>query len=663
MQALLKLVNSKDDARRLLALCTSRGIQLASKQHGEELTEQIVENGGFSVSHGSYGSKITLGTGKGFASKWKPITNEQLFDAKKPFANLTVAFHESVPHLVHEAVGAFIAKNGGFLSTDGSADLWIHELKAKDALIAIPEEAARTDLNTLLDAFPRAAKVLEKAKESMPAAQSGKPKKAKITPEQIATFEEIKLLFSEEDFTKVNEGLLRAQELPEHLDHLLSGLKIKDGEISEAGLYRQLGWKSHRDFIIYNLLSMAPHDSKAAKIRSQITKIQVSPPPVLKGFDSLETLKVSTHEDGHLISDNFKLESGFTNCSELPSLLSLDTSVPIDGLIAPILERLTLRSERCASVKASDIPPSVSRLSLCEIPALSDMGMLKGNQSVQRIYISNCPNLRDISAASTLTALTHAVIKAEIDTPPSEWPVSLIHLEAEKWTSDSLGRLPVSLKHFSLGACTGIRNLKCIEHCKVPFSEHSLGENVTSGEEIINVRSDKTGDFVYFDFASGNSSSSRARPAGYLSLGGCQDIVSLEGIHYDCGLKQIRLPSHPIDVTPLADMPEVIVIIGKRSEAIIQSLRCLPKLRLQISNCDSLKDLEFLTPLLSNLVALDLSKVYTVRDISAVIKMENLAQLKINGRAKNPAMTQLKKSRFTTKSQIDAMKLKFMAGV
>lgn len=662
MHALLKLVQSKDDAKRLLALCDSRDICLASKQHDEELTEQVVENGGFSVSHGSYGSKITLGTGKSFAAKWEPITKEELFDAKKPFANLTVAFHESVPQLERESIEGFIAKNGGVLSTDSLADLWIHALKPKDALAAIPEQAARTDLNSLLDAFPRAAKALEKMQEATPAAKGGKPEKAKITPEQIAAFEEIKQLLSEDDLAKVNEGLLRARELSDHLDHILSALKVKDGEISEAGLYRQLGWKSHRDFIVCNLLSMASADSKAAKFRSQITKLRLSPPPVLKGFDGLESLKVGVHEGGHLISNDLRLEDGFKQCSEFPSLLSLDTSVPLDGLVAPILENLTLRSDRCATLMGADIPSSVTRLALSNIPTLFDLGILKANQSIQRIYISDCPDLRDISILSTLPALTHAVIKAEIEVPPSEWPGSFVHLEAENWASDSLGRLPAGLKHLSLGACTGIKNLKCIEHCQEPFSGHSLGEYVTHREKIVNVRSDKSGDFVWLDFESGDYSTTGARSAGYLSLGGCQDLVSLEGLHRDCGLKQIRLPSHPIDVSILAEMPDVVVIIGKRSEAIIQSLSCLPNLKMQISNCDSLKDLEFLAPLFSNIAALDLSRIYTVKDVSAIMNMEKLAELKIDGRSENPAMIQLKKSRFTSKGQIDALKLKFMAG-
>jgi hypothetical protein len=44
------------------------------------------------------------------------------------------------------------------------------------------------------------------------------------------------------------------------------------------------------------------------------------------------------------------------------------------------------------------------------------------------------------------------------------------------------------------------------------------------------------------------------------------------------------------------------------------------------------------------------------------MNMEKLAELKIDGRSENPAMIQLKKSRFTSKGQIDALRLKFMAG-
>ena len=665
MNALLKLVQTKDDAKRLLALCNSRDICLANKEHGEELTEQVVENGGFSVSHGSYGSKITLGTGKSFAAKWKPITKEELFDVKKPFVNLTVAFHVSVPQQERECIGVFIAKNGGVLSTDGLADLWIHALKAKDVLPAIPEQAARTDLNSLLNAFPRAAKALEKLQEPLPVAKGGKAKKAKITPEEIAAFEEIKQLLSEDDLAKVNEGLLRARELSDHLDYILSGLKIKDGEISDAGLYRQLGRKSHRDFIVCNLLSMASEDSKAAMFRSQIAKLRVSPPPVLKGFDGLESLTVVAHEGDHLINNDLRLEDGFKQCSEFPSLLSLSTSIPLDGLVAPSLENLTLRSDPFAPPRDAHIPSSVTRLALINNPTLSDLGMLKGNKSIQRFYISDCPALRDISILSTLPVLTHAVIKAEVKVPPSKWPDTLIHLEAEGWMTETLGNLSAGLTHLSLRACSEIKNLKFLENCLIPFANHALGLSVLRREKIVDVKYSQDRDWVSLIFDSGDRVGSY-RPAGYLNLAGCQAITSLDGLHNRCGLKEIWLPAIPIDVSTLSCLPEVTVAIFKPKQdtdgALVQSLTCLPELRLKIGKCDVLESLDFLEPLFSSLVALDLSQVWEVNDASSVFKMQKLAEFKINGHSDNPAMTLFKKSRFTSKSQIDALKLKFMAG-
>ena len=671
MHALLKLVQSKDDIKRLLDLFEARDIQLANREHGEALTADVVENGGFSVNYGGYGRKITLGTSKSFASKWEAITYEELFDSKNPFANVTVFLHESVPQLERDAVGAFVTKNGGVINPDSKADLWIHALKAREASTAIPEKVVRADLNAVLEAFPRAAKALEKTMEDSPPTKGGRAKKVKITPEQIAAFEEITALLADKDLAKVNEGLRRARDLSEHLDRILDGLKVNDGELSEAGLYRQLGRESHRDFVIYNLLSMASADSKAGRARACIINIHLRSAkilPVLKGFDALEalTLTLSRSEQGgaiaSLIDREFSLEMGFASCSEFPSLLYLHTTLPLQSLAAPILEELILASDSTVPLEADGIAPSVTRLSLRDIPSLSNLTFLAGNKTIQRIHIADCPALRDISALATLPALTHAVIKAEIEIPPTTWPESLVHLEAERWVCESLGQLPPGLTHFSLGACTGIKNIVCIEHCQAPFTDHSLGINVTNREKIADTKLDKDGDNLWLDFESGDYSRVGVAPAGHLSLGGCQSIASLDGLVSGCGLKQIRLPSHPIDVSALTAMPEVTVVIGKRSEDIIQSLSCLPKLRLKIANCDSLKDLKFLEPLFSNLVALDLTQVYTVKDVSAVIKMENLAELKIDGRSDNPAMAQLKKSRFTSKGQIDTFRLKFMAG-
>jgi len=670
MNALLKLAHSKDDIKRLLDHLEARDIQLANREHGEVLTTEVVENGGFSVNYGGYGRKITLGTGKSFASKWEAITHEELFDNKKPFANVTVFLHESVPQIERDTITAFVTKNGGVVKPDSEADLLIHALKPKEVTSAIPGQVVRADLSAVLDAFPRVAKALENSIEASPAAKGGRSKKAKITPEQIAAFEEIKLLFAEKDLGKVNEGLLRARDLSDQLDHLLSGLKVKEGELSEAGLYRELGQvgrRTHRDFVVYNLLSMAPEDSKAARIRSSITKVNLginstSPPPVLKRFDGLELLSVVKGNSTYLVSEDLTLENDFSRCAAFSSLACLRASVPLIGLNAPLLDELVLSSACFENLEDSDIPESVTRLSLRNIPSLPDLKFLSGNNTIQRIHIVECPGLRDISALASLPSLTHAVINAEIESPPAAWPDSLVHLEAERWVCDSLGQLPQGLTHFSLGACKGIKSLKCIEPCTAPFTDHALGINVTNRQKIVNVRSDKESENVWFDFESGDYSSLGVLPAGHLRLGGCRSLVSLEGLVSGCGLKQISLPSHPIDVSVLAGMPEVTVVIVKHSIDIIQSLSSLPKLRLRIANCNSLKDLEFLEPLFSNLVALDLTQVYTVKDVSAVIKMENLAELKIDGRSDNPAMAQLKKSRFTSKGQIDVFRLKFMAG-
>lgn len=768
MHALLKLVQSKDDIKRLLEHFEARDIQLANREHGEALTADVVENGGFSVNYGGYGRKITLGKGKSFASKWEAITHEELFDSKKPFANVTVFLHESVPQLERDAVGAFVTKNGGVINPDSKADLWIHALNAREASTAITEEVVRADLNAVLEAFPRAAKALEKSLESAPTDKGGVAKKTKITPEQIAAFEEITALLADKDLAKINEGLRRARDLSEHLDRILDGLKVNDGELSEAGLYRQLGRESHRDFVIFNLLSMASDCSKAAELRASITKISIGNfgrstlLPIIRGFDAVETLAlVAVNTDkkylsSDLIDEEFKIAKNFRSSPAMPSLKHLATSLSLQGLRAPRLKSLSLLYGADRHLSTGDIPTTVQQILFSEMSSLHDLSCLVDNDSIQRLWIDSCNELTDCSALATLSKLSHAVVKAPISIPPPAWPKSLIHLEIKGWNSVELGSLPLGLRHLSVGACKHLRDLASIEHCKEPFMDHALGSDLFLNENVVSSKADYhyTGELVWHQFESGNHGSA-VSAAGYLDLSECSNLVSLNGIMRGMKLREIRLPSHELDVSALASIKEIIISVDlaipiaappgnaseyrivftglgeaslidlikalkhsmeigvvqakslienipqviwtggckKYGEAIVSSIAevggiaqmisddhgshkndnswasslistisPLPVLRLKIRECEELDDLGFLEPLYLKIISLDLGQVKKINNVLGILKMNNLESLKIKGSSDNPAMTQLKKSRFTSKGQIDALKLKFMAG-
>lgn len=555
-----------------------------------------------------------------------------------------------------------------------------------------------------------------------------------LSPEHIATFKEIRRLFMDKDLAIVNEGLLKARALSEHLDYLLGGLTVRDGKLANS-IYQRLGRRPYHEFIVFSLLSMAHENTKASKIRSAIRILPENffPKalyPVLKGFDGLEQLCVSGAGHADVVSDDMKLDNGgFTHCTEFPSLKTLKTSIPLTGLKAPKLDHLILDSDHFCELKSTDIPASVTRLSLRNISSLTDLDFLAENKAIQRIHVFCCTSLRDISALATLCGLTHAVIEAGIDTPPSVWPESLLHLEARGWACPSIGTLPHGLKHFSLAACTGINNLECIQDCIDPFIDNAIGISATyndyefeecsvDGKSIAWLKNPPRGygprsdtETVAYMHLRCNDRyelevkwSHDVSPAGYLSLEGCRNITSLDGLPIGCSLKRILLPSHPIDVSALMPLQGYIVAVSPaaipfetllqtdpflelprafcaQSDEFIQSLSCLHELRLMIARGYiegevirgdqieqgmvpvpvSLINLDFLEPLYSELVSLDLSEISSVKDITALINMEKLAEFKISMHD-DEFMAQYKRSAFMTKNQIDSLRLRLLAG-
>lgn len=554
-----------------------------------------------------------------------------------------------------------------------------------------------------------------------------------LPPEHIATFKEIRRLFMSKDLATVHEGLLKARALSEHLDYLLGGLTVRDGKLANS-IYQRLGRRPYHEFIVFSLLSMAHKNTKASKIRSAIRILPENffPKalcPALKGFDGLERLCVSSAGRADVVSDDMKLDDGgFTHCSEFPSLTTLKTSIPLTGLKAPKLDHLILDSDHFCKLKNTDIPASVTRLSLRNISSLTDLGFLAENKAIQRIHVFGCSSLRDISALETLCSLTHAVIDAGIETPPRTWPESLLHLEAKGWACSSIGRLPHGLKHFSLTACTEINNLECIQECIDPFTDHALGISATyndyefeectvNGESIAwlknpppgyGPRSDaETVTYLHLRCNDRNEleseCSNHVSPAGYLSLEGCRNLASLDGLPIGCSLKRILLPSHPIDVSALIPLQGYAVAVSPaaipfetllqtdpflelprafcaQSDKFIQSLSCLRELRLiivrgciegevfrgdqieqgQVPVPVSLMNLNFLEPLYSELISLDLSEISSVKNITALAGMEKLAEFKTS-KYDDEFVAQYSRSSFTTKKQVDSLKLRLLA--
>ena len=91
MKALLKIINTRDDASRLLKICDENNVKVLHKKHLKKLSKEIIQEGGFSTNFGGYGSYSNLGLGDSFHSKWHLDGT-----IKKQFSNVRVCFEDSI---------------------------------------------------------------------------------------------------------------------------------------------------------------------------------------------------------------------------------------------------------------------------------------------------------------------------------------------------------------------------------------------------------------------------------------------------------------------------------------------------------------------------------------------------------------------------------------
>ena len=64
MKALLKLINTDADANKLLKICKKNSNKILHKKHGQELNQSIINEGGFSINFGGYGSFFEFRLGR-----------------------------------------------------------------------------------------------------------------------------------------------------------------------------------------------------------------------------------------------------------------------------------------------------------------------------------------------------------------------------------------------------------------------------------------------------------------------------------------------------------------------------------------------------------------------------------------------------------------------
>ena len=248
MQALLELIDTVEQAKAALGICARKSATINHKKHGEELTEAIVDAGGFSTNFGGYGSYSRIGLGASFGDRW--IVKGFNDPRGKPFTGLMVSFSGTKWDRAPDELSEAITKLGGEVAGSAdSADIVVYGGSApklrKGSVVLLVDEAT----------FQRSLPVV---KERAPAARSTKP----LDRETANLWK----LLSTRDLATVRQGINLAATLAGGWDGIVADVTVdsKTGALERGSRFSGSGpAQRYLDVALLGLLSVAPDRSLA----------------------------------------------------------------------------------------------------------------------------------------------------------------------------------------------------------------------------------------------------------------------------------------------------------------------------------------------------------------------------------------------------------------
>ena len=413
MKALLKLINTNADANKLLKICKKNSNKILHKKHGQELNKSIINEGGFSINFGGYGSFSNLGLGDNFHTKWELESQE-----KKQFSKVLVSLDNSIDKELVKKISSFIEKNEGEIVSQEKCNLFVKNEKRK----ILPKKArwerdtAPLDNDSNIDEFINVS--IEELLIKFP---SINPKPKKTNKLSNETKQNIKNL-QKRDLDEIEKTIQNISSDQIEIDAILSGVDVnKEGEIDRGTQFK--GTKpalSYSDLGLLNLLSISEENSKGYEIRNSIKKMDltVQEIPIIKGFDALEHLKISIINEKELKTKDLSRFGEFKNLKSLTIQIDkscIDDQRPtwsekkvvissIDGLKAPKLENLIIMNLGISNIHPLNNCKELLQLSLDENEELEDINSLM-NCSKLKILNLNKTSVKTLEPLRELASL------------------------------------------------------------------------------------------------------------------------------------------------------------------------------------------------------------------------------------------------------------------
>ena len=297
-------------------------------------------------------------------------------------------------------------------------------------------------------------------------------------------------LLSSRDVANIQMGLELSSAVEEGFDTLYEGVIVKDGKLEQGKRFTGTGpAQPYLDIALFGLMSQAKPGSKLAKLKEQITELNLvlaSTAPQLVGFSRLETLCITPLDD---------ITPDLSNFGPLPKLKTLKIAgrrwsspgglTSLQGLNAPKLKNVELVSLKLEDLSALIHSPEITTLNIEGNETLQDLEGLKACASnLVELNLKECKliqNLDVLSKASLLKKLDLFECESLTSVKPLAGCKSLEALTLESCKSllslEGLEQLPLKCQadyrenfEFCLDSCSSLTSL---DHFP------ALGETIT----------------------------------------------------------------------------------------------------------------------------------------------------------------------------------------
>lgn len=359
----------------------------------------------------------------------------------------------------------------------------------------------------------------------------------------------------------------------------------------------------------YAVESLDPIDGanlRRANFKNCITISSLKPLAKCQLFDELtiencEKLTSLAGLDGKIVHgvppEYGELEFSLEGCTSLESLVGLPT-------LDKSFHGLLLNNSGIKTVNGIEAAQDIRKLSADNTP-LRDISALVALRDLRQISIQDSETLTDVSVLGELPTLEEVHLGS----------CSALTILPKHWQSDTLNEI-------YLANCKSLTSLGVLPETLSTLGSFSSSIDLSGCEKLTSISA----------IADANRLA-----ATQVNLAGCVSLLSLNGLEGLSDLEVITLPPQIEDATALARKRGMSVTISAEELKALPSslggtLAVLPKLRLSISNADSLVDCSTLSGL-KNMNSVDLSEVEKLKDLKWIVGLESLEALKLNPRS------------------------------